>query len=556
MRKFSLVLAFAALPALHAAAATPPAPGEFARYAEPLLVQAYPADAPGAAVLVMRGDEVLYRGARGEADVAGDVPLRPGDRFRIGSVTKQIAAAGLLTLVEAGKVALDDPLSKYVPDYPGGDDITIEQLLNHTSGIRSYTDIPGTMDGPIQRDLTTAQLVDYFKDEPPAFAPGEAWAYNNSGYVLVGAVIEAASGMPWHQYLAQVLFEPLGMKETGYGADPAVIALQVNGYTREGDTIAPARPLSMTQPHAAGGLVSTVDDLARWSRALHEGRVLKSETYARMITPVGKAVDFRYGYGIWATAVRGVPALQHGGGIPGFSSQLTYVQGPDVTVVVLHNSDAPPPAQETGALARRLAAAALGEPYPAVVPVRVDAAVLAKYEGVYRVDETATRTLRIVDGQLTAQRTDRAREPLTAIADDTFLYPDGFNRLRVETGADGKVTGMRLWSEGEGDGDFAALTDQALEQPIVLPHAALERLVGDYAMPGVELRIAREGEALSGLIIGQPQAVPLVAITPNRLTGDIVGVELTFAPETGPVRSVTMRQWGNTMVFERVAAAD
>ena len=233
MRRIGLALALTGSLTLQVAtAAIPPAPADFARYAETLLADAYRTDAPGVAVLVMRGDVVLYRGARGEADVAADVPLKPGDRFRIGSVTKQIAAAGLLTLVDAGKISLDDPLSKYLPAYPGGAGVTIEQLLNHTSGIKDYTSIPGTFEGPIRRDLTTAQLVDYFKNEAPDFAPGEGWRYNNSGYVLVGAVIEAASGQPWHRYLDHALFKPLGMKDTGYGADPAVIERQVRATRR------------------------------------------------------------------------------------------------------------------------------------------------------------------------------------------------------------------------------------------------------------------------------------------------------------------------------------
>jgi D-alanyl-D-alanine carboxypeptidase len=555
MRHVCLTLALAAaLTPQAATAATPPAPAEFARYAETILANAYRTDAPGVAVLVMRGDEVLYRGARGEADVEGDVPLTPGDRFRIGSVTKQMAAAGLLTLVDAGKVALDDPLSKYLPDYPGGANITIEQLLNHTSGIKSYTEIPGTMEGPIRRDVTTAQLVDYFKNEAPTFAPGEAWAYNNSGYVLVGAVIEAASGQPWHQYLAQVLFKPLDMQDTGYGADPAVIARQVKGYTT-GDK-APAAPqqLSMTQPHAGGALVSTVDDLARWNRALHEGRVLKPATYARMITPFGKAKDVGYGYGIETSSVKGAPVLQHSGGIPGFTSFLTYVPGPDVTVAVLHNSETPSPAQQTGSIARRLAAAALGEPYPAVKPVVVDVALLKQYEGVYRVDEKATRTVRVVDGKLTVRRTDRPRQELTAIADDTFLYADGFNRIRLERDPAGKVTGMRFWPEGEGDGIVSELTGAALPVAITLPREALERLVGVYRSKDAEMSIALEGDALSGHIKGQPQAVPFEAITPTYFTGDIVGAELRFTPDTGPAQGVTLRVWGDTMVFERVPA--
>jgi D-alanyl-D-alanine carboxypeptidase len=557
MRNISLTLALAAaLASQTASAATPPEPAEFARYAETLLTDAYRPDAPGVAVLVMRGDEVLYRGARGEADLAADVPLKPGDVFRIGSVTKQFAAVGLLTLVDAGKVALDDPLSNYLPDYPGGEKITIEQLLNHTSGIKSYTDIPGVFDGPIRRDLTTTQMLDYFRDVPPDFAPGAAWHYNNSGYVLVGAVIEAASGQPWHQYLDKTLFEPLGMKHTGYGADPAAIAHQVKGYITAGGTPEPAQPISMTQPHAAGALVSTVDDLAIWNSALHEGKVLKPGTYARMITPAGKAMDVGYGFGIETGAVRGTPALGHSGGIPGFNSQLTYVQGPDITVAVLQNNETPGPTQESRGLARRLAAAALGDPYPAMTPVAVDAAVLKQYEGIYRVDETATRTLRVVDGKMTVHRTDRAREDLVAIADGTFLYSDGFSRIEMERDAAGKVTGMRLFSEGEGEGDVAPRTNDPLPMPITLPRETLERLVGVYRMKDEEMTISIEGDGLSGHIKGQPQAVPFVAMSPTRFTGDIVGAELLFAPETGPVRSVGLRQWGSTMTFERVPAPE
>lgn len=556
MRPVRLMLALAAaLAAQAAAAATPPTAAEFAGYADKLLSESFRTDAPGVAVIVMRGDEVLYRGARGEADLDADVALTPADRFRIASVTKQFASAGLLTLVDAGKVALDDPLSKYLPDYPGASKITIEQLLNHTSGIKSYTDIPGVMEGPIERDLTTAQLVNTFRNETPDFAPGEGWHYNNSGYVLVGAVIEAVSGQPWHQYLDQALFKPLGMKHTGYGADPAVIAGQVKGYTMQGEAVAPAQAISMTQPHAAGALVSTVDDLARWNRALHEGRVLKPATYARMITPAGKAKDVGYGYGITASTVRGVPALTHSGGIPGFTSQLTYLQGPDLTVAVLQNNDVPAPAQDTGALARRLAGAALGDPYPVSVPVAVDAGVLKSYEGVYRVDQAATRTLRVVDGKLTIRRTDRRREELTAIADDTFLYSDGFNRIRMEKDAAGKVTGLRFFADGEGEGVVSPRTDDPVPVPITLPREALGRLAGVYVVKDQEMTVTVEGDGLNGHIKGQPMGVSFVSMSATHFDGPMVGAELRFAPGSGPAKTVTLRQWGEDLVFERKSAA-
>jgi len=560
VRNARLTLALAAVLASQPIiAATPPAPSEFARRADTVLADVFPADAPGVAVLVMRGDEVLYRGAHGEADAETDVPLKPGDRFRIGSVTKQIASAGLLTLVDAGKVSLDAPVSKYLPDFPGGAGITIEQLLNHTSGIQDYALSPEMLKGSVQADLTSTQLVGYFRNESPQFAPGEAWLYNNSGYVLVGAVIEAASGQPWHQYLAQALFAPLGMKDTGYLADPEVIARQVKGYTIGEQGVTPAGPPTFTELHAPGGLVSSIDDLARFCRALHEGHLLKPATYARMITPVGKAKDvgYGYGYGFETSVVRGAPAFQHSGGTSGFTSSLTYVQGPDVIVAVLSNNDIPSPAQDGRSLARRFAAAALGDPYPEAKPVAVPAAVLEEYEGVYRVDESTTRILRVVDGKLTAQRTDRPRLELAAISDDTFIYPDGFDRIRMERDAAGKVTGMRLWPDGEGDGEVAERTDQALQQTITIPHAALERLIGVYrTAQDMEMSIAIVGDALHGHVKGQPEPVPFAAITPNHFTGDAVGAELTFAPDTGPAQRVTLRQWGDEMVFERVPVAD
>jgi hypothetical protein len=191
-----------------------------------------------------------------------------------------------------------------------------------------------------------------------------------------------------------------------------------------------------------------------------------------------------------------------------------------------------------------------------MTPVAVDAAVLKQYEGVYRVDDTATRTLRVVDGTLTVRRTDRMREDLTAIADDTFVYSDGFNRIRMERDADGTVTAMRFFPEGEGEGMVAERTDQALEVPITLPREELERLAGVYRMQAEELTIAVDGEAISGHIKGQPAAVPFEAITPTRFSGDLVGAELTFAPDTGPAQTATLRQWGTTLVFERIPAKD
>lgn len=433
-----------------------------------LVLRRYPADGPGGALLIARGDTVLFRGARGEADIDRHVPLRPDSVFRIGSLTKQFAAAGLLTLVEAGKVRLEDPLSRYVPDYPGGDGITLLQLLNHTAGVKNYTRIPGYVTGSIDADLTTAQMIDVFRNEAPDFEPGSGWAYNNSGYVLIGAVIEAASGQPWHAYLQQTLFSPLGMANTGFGQATELSALQVLGYSYEGGQVVPMRPMSLTQAHAAGGLVSNVDDLLTWNRALHEGRVLRNATYTQMVTPFGAAADpaIRYGFGLYRTKVRRNDALEHGGGIFGFISALNYLPGPGITVVVLENDDNGRDGESAANVARRLAAIATGDPYPELRAVAVDTASWRAAEGTYDFGRGITRVLRIVDGTLTVQRGTGPRAGLTPIAVDDFLYEDGFNRLVLGRDGDGAITGVRFFNKGDGEGEIGIRTE---DSPPALP---------------------------------------------------------------------------------------
>lgn len=535
-----------------AAAQKAPSDADVARYAKDLLEATYPAQGPGAAVLVARGDTVLFRGARGEADMEAHTPLAPTQLFRIGSVTKQFAAAGVLKLVEEGKVKLDDPLTKYVPGYPNGDKITVLMLLNHTSGIKSYTGIPGYMMTSIQKDLTTAQLIDVFKDQPVDFAPGGGWKYNNSGYVLVGAVIESASGMAWYDYLDKVFFQPLGMKDTGYGGDPKLVARQAKGYTEQGGKAVPMRILSMTQPHAAGALLSTPDDLLKWNRALHEGRVLKSELYSRMITPEGAAAASDYGFGIGPGKVRGAPTVEHNGGIFGFTSQLTYYPGPDITVVVLQNTDDGP---DVGGTARRLGAAALGNPYPAVKSVPVDLATLKAAEGVYRFDEKTSRILKVVDGKLTAERTGGRPAVLTAIGKDDYLYPDGFNRLTLERDAKGAITGMRFFQMGEGPGVVGDRTTEALPaDPVAvkLSAAALARLPGVYevAPGGPAMTVTVEGEAVKAQLTGQPP-VNLRATSATLFDAVEAPASLEFAAGDGPSAQFTLRQNGREIVFKR-----
>jgi D-alanyl-D-alanine carboxypeptidase len=246
--------------------------------------------------------------------------------------------------------------------------------------------------------------------------------------------------------------------------------------------------------------------------------------------------------------------LQHGGGIFGFVSSLSYVPGPDITVVVLENDDVRNGSDNADALARRLTALALGDPYPAPRAVPIEAAALQAAEGVYRFGADITRVLRVADGNLTAQRNGRGpRRTLTPIAADEFLFDDGFNRLKLERDAGGKITGLRFFPNGEGDGEVGARTDDPLPAAppsLKLTRTALERLTGTYATGPVTLKVHLEGEALKARLGGQPP-VSLRATSPTRFEVEEVEASLEFSAGDAPAAEVTLRQSGRERVLKR-----
>lgn len=534
-------------------AGSPATTASVTRYTKHMMAEFYGADAPGAAVLVARGDKILYQGARGLADVKTDTPLTADSVFRIGSISKQFAAAGLLKLVEAGRLSLNDPLSKFLPNFPNGKHIAVLELLNHTSGVKDYMAIVAR-NGSFGKNMSTNQLINTFKNAKPDFAPGEDWAYDNSGYVLVAAVIEAITGQSWHAYLRTALFEPLDLTHTGYGADPKFAAQQVHGYSLKEGKVVPAQVISMTIPNAAGALVSTVGDLLKWNRALHEGRVLKSTTYTQMITPVGKAVAAKYGFGIERSTVQGRLMLEHDGSIPGFESMLEYLPGPDISVVVLQNNDNNGDGTVPVTIARKLAAMALGEPYPAATEIAVDAHTLKQVEGVYRIGKDDARVLRVVNGKLTAQRTGAPRSVLIPIAADEFLYSNGLDRFTVQRDVAGSITGMRFFADGEPPDVLVARTREPLpseRQKVPLRQETLDRVVGVYAAGDMKMKIFTDGDQLKAQMGGQPP-VKIFAESPDLFF--MTGVDVTLAFATGKRKPSTVRlsQRGHTMDFRRL----
>ncbi len=240
--------------------------------------ESYPADEPGVTVLLAKGGEVIYRKAFGMANLELDVPMHPEMVFEIGSITKQFTAISILMLMEEGKLSLDDEITDYIEDYPcHGHSITIHHLLTHTSGIRSYTSTPEIWE-KARLDFKPSEIIDMFKNEPMDFAPGERFLYNNSGYFLLGYIIEKVSGMEYAEFIEKRIFEFLGMESSFYGSQSIIIPNRAYGYQKKEGIFHNTDYLSLTTPYAAGAIMSTVDDLLIWNSALHNNKLVSAES--------------------------------------------------------------------------------------------------------------------------------------------------------------------------------------------------------------------------------------------------------------------------------------
>jgi CubicO group peptidase (beta-lactamase class C family) len=547
----ALICATLLLPA--SAPAAPPAP--VAAQIDAIVSKAFAANQPGAAVIVVKDGQVIYRKAIGMASLELGVPLQPNMVFRLGSMTKQFTAAAVMLLVERGKIALKDPIDKYLPGYPTqGHEITVEHLLTHTSGIQSYTDIPGWMTGRITADLSVQDLVDAFKKEPMQFAPGTQYRYNNSGYVLLGAIIEKVSGKSYEAFVTESIFKPLGMTSTYYGSNEPIIPRRAQGYTGPADKPANAQYLSMTQPYSAGSLVATVDDLAKWDAALYTETLLKKTTLEQMWTAFtlasGKSTDYGYGWSI--STLRGRRSIEHGGGIPGFSTFGLRVPDDRVYVAVLCNSDRPK--ASPGYVAKRIAAIAMGKPFPEHTAVTVDPKVLAGHVGVYEVDKQTRRNVTVEGGKLYTQRTGGSRLEAHPSSETEFFYDNSLTTFRFERDASGRTVAMLMHWDGADEPERAVRVADVMTEPMVarVDPAIYDAYVGQYELsPGFVLTVTREGDRLMTQATGQGK-IEIFPISETEFFPKVVDARITFVRGAdGKVDRLVLKQSGREMTGTR-----
>jgi D-alanyl-D-alanine carboxypeptidase len=322
----------------------------------------------GIVIGISKSGALLFSRGYGKANLELDCPMISNSEVRIASVTKQFTAAAILSLVQDGKLSLDDPLEKFIPGFPGAKTVTIKELLNHTSGIRDYTKIPNFAGKDWRIDRTPQEMIDYIATQSPLydFPPGTAAAYSNSAYQLLGFIIEKVSGMPLKQYYQTRLFEPIGLRDTAVDDLGDIVPGRAAGYERASTDSAQLRNaqyISMSAAGAAGFMRSTVGDLLKWTAALFDGRVIRMDLVRLMTepatlsdghrvsevapfkfpdgTPAGPplGVKFDRGLGLDMEPLDGHERIGHSGSIPGFAARMDFFPRDEVAVVVVVNTD-------------------------------------------------------------------------------------------------------------------------------------------------------------------------------------------------------------------------
>jgi CubicO group peptidase (beta-lactamase class C family) len=397
----------------------------------------------GASIAVVKGRDTILIKGYGFGDLELEAPTPPDAIYEIGSITKQFTAAAILQLVEQGKLSLDDDLTKYLPSYPTkGHRISIRRLLDHTSGIKGYTEMrEATRLFPL--NLPKDSIVALFSAAPFDFAPGEALVYNNSGYFLLGLIIEKVAGLPYSDYIQKNLFDKAGMPSSRYCSETVITKRKVRGYGYSPNGLVKAAQQVHAWPYAAGSICASAGDLIAWLRALHTSdRVVSRASYREMITPgtLNDGTPVRYAKGLLVAEEDGRTFISHGGGISGFVTDSRYYPADDLYIVVLYNTAGPGSPAEA---ARGIAQVLLGPgPPPKREPFTGNLAELAgSYRGVGRgvplqvTLSVESDTLKVRAGNAPAAR------PLRYLGNDTFegTARDRFTIIRES----GKVTAIR-----------------------------------------------------------------------------------------------------------------
>lgn len=416
---------------------------------------------PGIAVLIARRGNIVYEKAFGSANIELDLPMQPDMVFRIGSITKQFTAVGILQLVEQGKLSLQDSIQQYIKDFPTkGYTITIAHLLTHTSGLKDYMSIDHPGPYVDRWDFKPDFLIDHFKQAPLDFAPGTKYAYTNSGYLLLAHIIEAASGQNYHDYMRAHVIKAAGLSHTLYADEREIIPGRVAGYTRDRGFYENAEYQSLSIGYGCGDLLSTVEDLYQWHKALLSYKLLKKETLEKAFIPyiLNNGTSTEYGYGWFINKVHDSRCIHHEGQVSGFIAQELYFPEEDTYVALMTNlksgEDQTDFSNRRFELFYQISRLALGRE---VSPeMRIDEASLSAYEGTYCLDSANLSSYNYIKKEkdhLIIEIPPKLRFDLTPITKDQFSIK-GIRQeaiLSFVRDEQGNVTGLSSLQKGTFD---------------------------------------------------------------------------------------------------------
>jgi CubicO group peptidase (beta-lactamase class C family) len=364
--------------------------------------------------------------------------------FQIGSITKQFTAAIILQLLEQSKLSLQDSLTKYIPDYPNGNKITIEHLLTHTAGVYNYTNDVNFMVNETTRPINRDSLINRFKYKPLDFPPGQKFSYSNSGYILLGYIIEKVTGQSYFQVVRQRIFQPLHMDHSGFDFTHLKTPDKAIGYTSP-DSTTPASIVDSSVSFAAGAIYTTVGDLYKWDRALRAGRIISPASQEKAYTPHLS----QYGYGWMIGTVDGKKVVEHGGGITGFVSDIRRIPGDETCIVILDNQ---PNDADPSRIAQDIAATLNGKDVKlpeTKVAATVDTTLLRQYVGEYQISPTFSIAVTLDGGRLYGQATGQGKFELFAEKKDHFFLKVIEAEVEFVRGADDKVEKLILHQNGQ-----------------------------------------------------------------------------------------------------------
>jgi CubicO group peptidase (beta-lactamase class C family) len=527
---------------------------ELVKTIDAMMSEYFKPDEPGAAIIVTRNGKPLFRKGYGMANLELGVAIEPHMVFRLGSITKQFTSVCILMLAEQGKLDFQDDITRFLPDYPTqAHTITIEHLLTHTSGIKSYTNMPEFMKF-MRTDMSLEELIDVFKLQPMEFAPGTRFNYNNSGYVLLGAIVEKASGMTYTEFLQQNIFSPLGMEHSYFDMPSPIIPGRVAGYKPAAEGYENADYISMTLPHGAGSLASSVDDMAKWDAALYTEKLVKQESLKKAWTSyvLKDGTPTGYGYGWAVSNFQGHNMIIHGGGINGFVTEGFRFPEEKVYVSILTNRQKEVPNE----MAFKIGALVAGKPYEEPVAMDMSPAAYKNYEAVYRNTPVGFDfPIMVEEGMLVAMMPTGSKETLIPVSKTEFATKGSVSRLIFELDDDGQAQSVTLRGF-YGPGMVAVRTDEPLpsqRESIELDPAVVEQYAGEYELaPGQSIQFTLEEGKLIAHVPGQP-AYPLWAETETHFFLKELPVKFEFQKDAaGKITGMVLNQGGRELQAKKV----